>query len=242
MDSTGEVPEAGAVAGEMRQDEARRGGREQSAPQVLLLFAHPAYERSRANRALLEAARTLPGVLVHDLYETYPDFGIDVAAEQRLLAAAPAVVLQHPLYWYSAPALVKEWLDLVLQHGWAYGHQGHALDGKRLLSVVTAGGPRSAYGSTGANRFTLPELLRPFEQTARLCRMHWLPPFAVTGVHGMSDAELEASVALYLEALSFVSGEAPAEVDLASHELLNDLLEGDAARRRRGEPSIRREG
>ena len=88
---------------------------------VLILLAHPALERSRVNRRLLESFRSIESVTVHDLYETYPDFGIDVPAEQELLTRNDVVVLQHPFYWYSCPSLMKDWIDLVFEHGWAYG-------------------------------------------------------------------------------------------------------------------------
>ncbi|MDX1383156.1 MAG: NAD(P)H-dependent oxidoreductase, partial [Thermoanaerobaculia bacterium] len=94
---------------------------------VLVLLAHPALERSRINARMAAAAAELEGVLVRDLYEAYPDLDVDVDAEQRLLAAHDVVIFQHPLYWYSTPALLKEWMDLVLQHGWAYGDGGTAL-------------------------------------------------------------------------------------------------------------------
>ena len=78
---------------------------------VLVLFAHPAVQKSRLNVRLAAAACGLPGVTFHDLYETYPDFNIDVPAEQARLEAHEVIVLQHPFYWYSGPALLKEWLD-----------------------------------------------------------------------------------------------------------------------------------
>ena len=100
-----------------------------AAPRILILYAHPTHRRSKVNRRLIEAARTVPNVLVHDLYETYPDFYIDVEYEQRMLADADLVVFQHPIQWYSMPALLKEWVDLVLELGWAYGSGGTALKG-----------------------------------------------------------------------------------------------------------------
>jgi len=90
-------------------------------PGVLVLFAHPALEKSRVNRRLAAAVADLPGVTLHDLYEAYPDFDVDVKREQDLLVAHDVLVVQHPFYWYSTPALVKQWEDLVLEHGWAYG-------------------------------------------------------------------------------------------------------------------------
>ena len=165
--------------------------------EILILFAHPAPQRSRVNRALSRAATELPGVTFHDLYAAYPDFMIDVAHEQKLLRAHDVIVLQHPLYWYSAPAILKEWQDLVLQHGFAYGAEGNALAGKALMSAITTGGSEDSYDGAGMNRFALDELLRPFEQTARLCGMDWMPPFVVHSTHIIEDAAIAASAAAY---------------------------------------------
>ena len=156
--------------------------------QVLILFAHPAVHRSRVNRALRAAIPE--GITVHDLYETYPEFDVDPRPEQALLEAHDTVVLQHPFYWYSTPAIVKQWIDLVLEHGWAYGEGGDALRGKWFLSALTAGGRESSYRSDGSNRYTVGQLLAPMEQTVRLCRMEWLPPFVVHGTHLLSEDEI----------------------------------------------------
>ena len=151
------------------------------------MLAHPAYEKSRINRRLWAAVQDLAGVRFHDLYEAYPEFDIDISREQALLTAADAIVLQHPFFWYSTPALVKKWEDLVLEHGWAYGSRGTALQGKSFLSVITTGGGQDAYHAEGHNRFSIRELLAPIEQTVRLCGMRYLPPFVVFGSHGMTD-------------------------------------------------------
>jgi glutathione-regulated potassium-efflux system ancillary protein KefG len=146
---------------------------------VLVLFAHPVLERSRVNRRLVDALRELPGVTIHDLYEAYPTFAIDVAREQALLREHDVIVFQHPFYWYSTPAILKEWQDLVLEHGWAYGPGGTALRGKITLNAISTGGPATAYQSGGYNRFTVRQLLAPWEQTANLCEMRFLAPFVV---------------------------------------------------------------
>lgn len=159
------------------------------ARRVLVLFAHPAFERSRLGRPLLAAARETPGVHVHDLYETYPDMIVDVAREQALLVEHDTIVFQHPFFWYSCPALVKEWTDQVLEHGWAYGEGGTALAGKHMLLAITTGGGAASYQSSGYNRFTIRQLLSPQEQTARLCRMRFLAPFLAHDAFRMSEAE-----------------------------------------------------
>jgi glutathione-regulated potassium-efflux system ancillary protein KefG len=157
---------------------------------VLVLLAHPALEKSRVNRRLADAVRDLPGVTFHDLYEAYPDFDVNVPREQGLLAAHATIVFQHPFYWYSTPALLKQWEDLVLEHGWAYGSKGTALRGKQLLCAMSTGGREAAYQPEGLNRFTLRQLLAPIEQTARLCGMEFLPPFVVHGTHRMTPDEI----------------------------------------------------
>jgi len=146
---------------------------------VLVLFAHPVLERSRVNRRLLDAIRDLDGVTINDLYEEYPTLDIDVKREQDLLLSHDVIVFQHPFYWYSVPAILKEWQDLVLEHGWAYGAGGTHLRGKITFNAITTGGPETAYKKGGYNRFTIRELLAPWDQTAFLCGMRFLAPFAV---------------------------------------------------------------
>lgn len=153
---------------------------------VLLLFAHPVFEKSRVHASLVRRARQADGVTVVDLYERYPDFNIDTKAEKDLLAAHEVLVWQHPFYWYSCPALLKQWIDLVLEYGWAYGPGGNALVRKRAASAVTTGGPASVYTREGRNRHTVREFLAPFEQTALLCGMTYLDPFTIQGTHRLT--------------------------------------------------------
>lgn len=173
-----------------------------AANRILVLFAHPAFHKSRVQRALADAARQVEGVTFHDLYERYPDFLLDVDHEQRLLLAHDLIVFQHPFYWYSSPAILKEWQDLVLEYGFAYGDEGVALRGKRLLSVLSAGGSRETYGPDGYNVFTLAQLLAPFEQTARLCGMEYLPPFVVHGARGLTRDQISEHASEYAALLA----------------------------------------
>ena len=107
---------------------------------ILVLFAHPKYEHSDVNQALLENIRGLENVTIRDLYELYPDFNINVQAEQELLFEHEVVIWHHPIYWYSCPPILKQWIDLVLEFGWAYGPWGIFLRNKYVLNAVTSGG------------------------------------------------------------------------------------------------------
>lgn len=168
---------------------------------ILILSAHPRTSHSIAQTALTEAARGISSVTVHDLYATYPDFNIDAATEQALLLAHDVIVLQHPFYWYSAPAIIKEWLDIVLEPGWAYGTDGNRLHGKYLMSAISTGGAESFYHPKGRNRFTVEELLAPFNQTAHLCGMAYLKPFVVYQGRKMETAHLTAEAQRFAKLL-----------------------------------------
>ncbi|NTS78103.1 NAD(P)H-dependent oxidoreductase [Catenovulum sp. SM1970] len=146
---------------------------------ILLLFAHPTLDRSEVNKPLFEAASQLPYVTAVDLYREYPKYHIDINREQSRLIEHDIVIFQFPLYWYSTPSILKEWQDLVLEYGFAYGSEGKALHGKTFLCAITAGGKEEAYRAEGYNHFTIRELLRPLEQTALLTGMHYLAPFGL---------------------------------------------------------------
>lgn len=169
---------------------------------TLLLFAHPAMEQSRANAALLDAVKDLEHVTVNDLYAEYPDFLINVDREQELLEKHDRIVIQHPFFWYSTPAIVKEWFDLVLEYGWAYGDDGDALKGKTVLTAMTTGGGQTAYCPQGYNQYTVEEFLRPIEQTAGLCQMKYEKPFVVYGSLQLSEDDLKQAGEEYREILN----------------------------------------
>jgi glutathione-regulated potassium-efflux system ancillary protein KefG len=157
---------------------------------ILILFAHPALQKSRVNKELIKYVKDLDGVTFHDLYEAYYDFHIHVSHEQALMEKHDIIVFHHPIFWFSLPALLKEWLDLVLEHGWAYGKNGKALKGKKLLSVVSTGGRESLYQKDGYNRYTINEFLAPISQTAYVCGMEYLPPFVVHGTHTITKDQI----------------------------------------------------
>jgi len=197
-------------------------------PQVLLLFAHPALEKSRVHRRLLEPVLDRPGVTFHDLYEAYPRLDVDVAREQHLVAGHDVLVFQFPFYWYSTPPMIKQWQDLVLEHGWAYGAQGTALRGKTVLCAVSTGGRAAAYRLDGYNRHTVRQLLAPIEQTARLCGMRFLPPWLVYGTHSIAEPEIMEAARTYSTVLDGLVAGRLADPDPAVDELgdLNALVAG----------------
>lgn len=193
---------------------------------ILILFAHPSYHRSHANKALLQALRKMEGVTIHDLYQCYPNMFIDVAREQQLLLDHDIIIFQHPLYWYSSPAIIKEWMDQVLEYGFAFGPDGHSLKGKALLSVITTGGSQESYTSQGHNRRAVIEYLLPFKQTAWLCGMRYLPPFVLYSYHTIQDVTLLRETAReYRQLLEGLRDERFPADELHRATYLTDLLE-----------------
>ena len=154
------------------------------------------------NRRLADAARATPGVVVRDLYATYPDFYIDVRREQALVAHAALLVFLHPVRWYAMPSLLKEWVDVVFEAGWAYGEHGNALKDKDCLLAVTTGGTAAAYSQDGVHGHDFAAFLPPYIQTARLCGMRWQDPLVLHGAHHASEDEIAAHVRRFIALIS----------------------------------------
>ena len=146
---------------------------------LLVNYAHPGHKHSQVNKEMALAAKQIESLTFQDLYAKYPRYDIDVEAEQKLLLDHDVILFQFPLFWYSTPSLIKEWIDLVLEHGFAYGHGGDRLAGKTLLLAISAAGPREAYKTEGYQHYPLRTFLSPLEQTARLCKMNFTPPYVL---------------------------------------------------------------
>lgn len=208
---------------------------------VLVLAAHPRLDLSNVNRALLRAVRALGErhVRVRDLYSLYPDYLIDVDAEQASLAEAKLIVWQHPVHWYGMPPLMKLWLDEVLAFGWAYGPGGTALAGKDLWLALSTGGPEDSYRPDSYNRYFFDAFLPPYEQTAALCGLRFLPPLVLHGAHRASADAVEAHARLYTTRLlgypqwpEIAGLDAAPRCDVPSEARPGDEEDADAAPRR----------
>ncbi|MDO4909631.1 MAG: NAD(P)H-dependent oxidoreductase [Corynebacterium sp.] len=179
---------------------------------IAVFVFHPQLNHSSINSALANKLGAHEDVVVRDMYSLYPNFLIDVAAEHAVLESVDRIILQFPAYWYSAPALLKQWLDMVLTPGWAY-EGGEHLRGKEFLVLTSYGGDinnaeHKAYqnpdGTTSHPRiFTAEELLRPIQATIQYVGGVYLRPLVLTGCSYMDDAQLAKEVdAAVHEALS----------------------------------------
>ncbi|MBR6895302.1 MAG: NAD(P)H-dependent oxidoreductase [Lactococcus sp.] len=159
---------------------------------TLVLIAHPNLSTSRFNQTWkTELAKH--DVTVHDLYASYPDGKINPQKEQDLLVQHDRIVFQFPLYWYSTPALLKQWQDEVLTYGFAYGSKGTCLKDKELMLAISAGSSEADYQADGRKGFTMTEVLRPLEMISQLCSLTYTPPFIAYGANEATDEAVQQS-------------------------------------------------
>jgi len=171
---------------------------------TLVIVTHPNIETSRVNRTWLEELKKHSDITIHELYKTYPDENVDMAKEQQLIEAHDRIVFQFPVFWYSAPSLLKKWFDSVLQYGWAYGPDGSKTAGKEFGVAISTYGSAESYQQDGFNRFTLEEILRPFEATTHFISGTYLPHFAVSDVSNLTDERLAQSTKDYVNHIKHV--------------------------------------
>lgn len=170
---------------------------------TLVLTAHPDLSNSRINRAWFEALSDAADVTIRDLTAIGgSEMRFDMETEQALLLAHDRIVFQFPFYWYSAPPVMKAWLDQVLSYGFAYGPGGDRLQGRELLLLVSTGGPEHSYHAGGYNNFSMDEFLKPFQQTAILAGMTYLRPFVSHGMAVATQEQIEETVPQMLAYLS----------------------------------------
>lgn len=157
---------------------------------ILFIVAHPYLKRSVANKYIAEHLKNVPNITIHDLYEEYPYFNIDIKREQQLLTEHDMIVFQHPFFWYNMPPLLKLWEDEVLETGFAYGTGGSALRGKEFLLSITTGGSSEAYSPSGSHRHLVHNFLLGYEQICQLCGLRWNSPYILHSSRNSSDSDI----------------------------------------------------
>jgi len=158
---------------------------------TLIVLAHPNIENSVGNKTVINAVKDLKNVSVRDLTVLYPDFNIDVKAEQEAMAQADLIILQYPIYWYNMPPILKQWFDKVLTYGFAFG-EGSKVTGKSIMASVTVGSPEKSYPEGEMER-----LLIAIKASANFCKLNYLPNVASYGIYSSPNQD-EASKSLVL--------------------------------------------
>lgn len=140
---------------------------------TLIIVAHPQRNESVTQTFFRDSLANLDNVTWHPIE---PQF--DVKEERQLLISNDRIILQFPLYWYSAPALMKKWIDDVFGDTFALAPE-FVMEDRELGLVVTTASAGDDFGAGKPEQFTMSEILRPFEAMAKKVKMKYLAPFVV---------------------------------------------------------------
>ena len=140
----------------------------------------------------------------------------DIQAELDKLLWADLLVLNFPIFWFSAPAMLKGWIDRVLVSGVCYGgkrfYDQGGLVGKKALVTVTLGGREHMFGE-GAIHGPLEDMLRPILRgTLAYVGLEVLPPFVAWHVPYISDEARQGFLRDYQQRLEHLSDDLPLEL------------------------------
>lgn len=169
---------------------------------ILIVSGHTNLNNSFANKIILDKlAKDLPEAVFDYLDKEYPDFAIDVKAEQQKLVDADIIVLQFPVFWYSYPSIMHRWMEDVFEHGFSHGSRGKALLGKKLVASFTTGAPEEMYVKGGPQLYPIDELVVPaIKSTANLCSMDYAGYVYTGGVSYASSPDEEKAKAMRAKA------------------------------------------
>lgn len=161
---------------------------------TLVIIAHPEVKDSNSQQFLIDSSQKLDNVTTHILKEEE----INVKKEQALLLEYDRIIFQFPMYWYSAPYLLKKWIDSVFDDVLLKG----GLKDKELGLIVTLGLSEEAFATGRSENYTLSELFRPFEALANKCGMTYLPIFAVSLFSYMEEIQKKELLISYQQYLT----------------------------------------
>ncbi|MFD1260712.1 NAD(P)H-dependent oxidoreductase [Entomomonas asaccharolytica] len=159
---------------------------------ALMILAHPNYKQSIANKTIAETLqKSVDDLELRNIYQLYPDYQIDIEAEQAALLKHDLIILQYPMYWFNMPAILKIWFDKVFTYQFAYGSQGDKLKNKKLLPSLTVGQPEQNFQSD--NHFLIDDFMCSLKKTAEYAQMNYLKPvilYDISIVTGHTELEI----------------------------------------------------
>ncbi|MBB6499841.1 NAD(P)H-dependent oxidoreductase [Pedobacter cryoconitis] len=167
---------------------------------TLVIIIHPDLENSVINKRWIEELKKYPEKYeLHDLHNLYPD-KINIEQEQQLIENHDKIIFQFPFYWFNCPPLFKEWLDVVLTYGWAYGSTSpYKLANKKIALGITAGINEEDYTASGRYKYTMEHLTAPFELTFDYVKADYKSFFTFYGAeHNARTERIEKSAKDYI--------------------------------------------
>jgi putative NADPH-quinone reductase len=172
---------------------------------ALIILGHPTFEKSVANKTIIEELKKSNLDLeIRSIHNLYPDYNIDIRAEQEALLRHETIVFQYPFYWYSMPAILKQWFDVVLTYNFAYGAKGDKLKNKHFLPSFTVGAPEKEYQTLREHHFRVQEFCKNLEQTAYYTQMNYQDPIYIHGTSlaaGYTENEVKNKAKIHAQKL-----------------------------------------
>ncbi|GHP13604.1 NAD(P)H dehydrogenase [Lentilactobacillus fungorum] len=185
---------------------------------TLILISHPKLADSATQEFLKTAGKSQTNVAFEYIDDLYKGTKIDIVQEQQRLIKYNRMVFQFPLYWYSSPASLKQYMDDVFTRKFVVAN--HLLRNKELGIVVTLGDAEAEFQAGGSEHFTISELLRPFEAFANKAGMTYLKPFVVSQFGYLEEEQKELLLVDYLQ---YVSAQMPLSLDNREKWLVDQL-------------------
>ncbi|WP_341643849.1 NAD(P)H-dependent oxidoreductase [Thauera sp. SDU_THAU2] len=117
----------------------------------------------------------------------------DIAGEIEKVKWCDLLIFNFPMFWCSAPAILKGWIDRVFVSGLFYGgtrfYDRGGMTGKRAMVTLTLGGRDHMFGKDAIHG-ELDVMLRHLVRgTLGYCGFEVLKPFAAYHVPYISDEE-----------------------------------------------------
>ncbi len=162
---------------------------------TLVIMAHSNPNDSKINKRIKETLKDQEHIIYKDIKSLYENFDFDVAKEQGDLVNVDKVIFQFPLYWFTAPSILKQWTDEVFTYGFAFTYDKNGtwktlkLQDKQFQMIVTIGASEEEYEQMGVK---VKECLTSYSVTAYSLGMKELDPFLLYGVDSIkySDTQL----------------------------------------------------
>ncbi|KAA8732164.1 NAD(P)H-dependent oxidoreductase [Acinetobacter qingfengensis] len=172
---------------------------------TLMILSHPNFEQSIANKTIVtELTKQRHDLEVRHIYDLYPDYKIDVTAEQTALLKHDLVILQYPMYWFNMPAILKIWFDQVFTYQFAYGSQGDKLKHKKLLASLTVGQPEHNF-IVEQNFHLMESFLKAVKASAQYAQMDYIDPiflYDIATVTGHSKIQIQTKAKAHSQYLN----------------------------------------
>ncbi|GAA5018759.1 NAD(P)H-dependent oxidoreductase [Acinetobacter puyangensis] len=172
---------------------------------TLMILSHPNFEQSIANKTIVtELIKQQHDLEVRHIYELYPDYQIDIAAEQAALLRHDLIILQYPMYWFNMPAILKIWFDQVFSYQFAYGSKGDKLKHKKLLASLTVGQPEQNFIVDQKNHL-MQSFLKAVQASAQYAQMDYVDPvflYDISTAIGHSEIQIQAKAKAHSQHLN----------------------------------------